>query len=59
MKDKILYHLATSRTYLALAKAMHSKHYMKSSINQLALARLLILQYNQDKTQEYKIKLVA
>ena len=59
MKDKILYHLATARAYHSLAISMRSEVYMKSCKNQIRLARLLIHEYNQDKTVEYKLKLVA
>lgn len=59
MKDKILYHLATARAYHSLAISMRSQVYLESCRNQMRLARLLIQEYNADRTVEFNIKLVA
>ena len=47
MKDKILYHQATARTYLSLSKAMNSSWYLSQAIKEIKAARKLLDIYNE------------
>ena len=57
MKDKILYHQSTARTYIFLAKAMRSSWYFNQARKELKQAQILIDLYAQCKFEVKRLQL--
>ena len=53
MIEFIQIHLKTARCYAIMAQSMRSNYYLDASRHQLALARILIVEYKS--SQEYEL----